>query len=464
MNTENLSTLKIHKLTKAQYERELAAGRIDENALYLTPDEGVDLSEYATVEQLNENIETAKSYTDDEIAEWVGDTTVAEQISTAIASKSDTTHTHDDKYYTESEIDTKLSSKSDTTHNHDSAYAGKSHGNHVPAVETANNAKFLRNDNTWQTVTPENIGAAASSHGTHVSYSTANPVMDGTASVGFASTVARSDHKHPTDTSRAAASDLTALQSLVGDTKVSTQISTAINGITHPVTNVNNKTGAVTLTASDVSARANTWMPTAADVGAAPSGYGLGESAGRPCSDCNTALLSGIYYMLGLPSVNNCPTNGYFHYGVLFVERRSTEDIYQTISFKTYKCVRYSMDSGTTWSEWEWVNPPMDLGVEYRTTERYAGKAVYTQLVDCGNLPNASQKNVTFPNVTTYEKIISVSCYAYSPDLGGFNLPYIDSTGSMRVGYILVGSYIRLFTTFDASSVVCKALIKYTKD
>jgi len=33
--------------------------------------------------------------------------------------------------------------------------------------------------------------------------------MDGTASVGTASTVARSDHKHPTDTSRAAASDLT---------------------------------------------------------------------------------------------------------------------------------------------------------------------------------------------------------------------------------------------------------------
>ena len=39
MITENLSTLKIHKLTKAQYERELAAGRIDSSALYLTPDD-----------------------------------------------------------------------------------------------------------------------------------------------------------------------------------------------------------------------------------------------------------------------------------------------------------------------------------------------------------------------------------------------------------------------------------------
>jgi hypothetical protein len=42
MNTENLSTLKIHKLTQAQYDRELAAGRIDNNAIYLTPEEEID--------------------------------------------------------------------------------------------------------------------------------------------------------------------------------------------------------------------------------------------------------------------------------------------------------------------------------------------------------------------------------------------------------------------------------------
>ena len=38
MITENLSTLKIHKLTQEQYDRELAAGRIDPDAIYLTPD------------------------------------------------------------------------------------------------------------------------------------------------------------------------------------------------------------------------------------------------------------------------------------------------------------------------------------------------------------------------------------------------------------------------------------------
>lgn len=44
--TENLSTLKIHKLTQAQYNRELAAGRIDENAMYLTPDNSATAARY----------------------------------------------------------------------------------------------------------------------------------------------------------------------------------------------------------------------------------------------------------------------------------------------------------------------------------------------------------------------------------------------------------------------------------
>lgn len=45
-----------------------------------------------------------------------------------------------------------------------SGKADASHGNHVPATETADNAKFLRNDNTWQKVTPANIDAAPTNH------------------------------------------------------------------------------------------------------------------------------------------------------------------------------------------------------------------------------------------------------------------------------------------------------------
>ena len=50
MKTENLSTLKIHKLSQEQYDREHAAGRLDESAMYLTPDEELALDKTLSVE------------------------------------------------------------------------------------------------------------------------------------------------------------------------------------------------------------------------------------------------------------------------------------------------------------------------------------------------------------------------------------------------------------------------------
>lgn len=49
-------------------------------------------------------------------------------------------------------------------------------------------------------ITPDAIGAAAKSHGTHVSFSTDVPKIAGTAAVGTATTVSRSDHVHPAQT------------------------------------------------------------------------------------------------------------------------------------------------------------------------------------------------------------------------------------------------------------------------
>jgi hypothetical protein len=74
--------------------------------------------------------------------------------------------------------------------------ADNEHGNHVPQKQTADSSIFLRNDNTWQKVTPANIGAAAEEHGTHVTYATAAPKAAGTAAVGTSAKVAREDHVH----------------------------------------------------------------------------------------------------------------------------------------------------------------------------------------------------------------------------------------------------------------------------
>lgn len=51
MKTENLSTLTIHKLSQEQYDREKAAGRLDANAIYLTPDEGGDLGDFVVPDE-----------------------------------------------------------------------------------------------------------------------------------------------------------------------------------------------------------------------------------------------------------------------------------------------------------------------------------------------------------------------------------------------------------------------------
>lgn len=55
MITKDISTLKIHKLTQAQYERELAAGRIDDTALYLTPDESDEMQ--AKLDEMQSSID-----------------------------------------------------------------------------------------------------------------------------------------------------------------------------------------------------------------------------------------------------------------------------------------------------------------------------------------------------------------------------------------------------------------------
>ena len=109
-------------------------------------------------------------------------------------------------------VQTQLNGKASTSHTHN--YAGSSSaGGAANSVKSSLVVKlnsgtkegtnmFTFNGGTAKTIniTPSSIGAAAASHGTHVSYSTSAPLAAGTASAGSASTVARSDHRHPLQT------------------------------------------------------------------------------------------------------------------------------------------------------------------------------------------------------------------------------------------------------------------------
>lgn len=76
--------------------------------------------------------------------------------------------------------------------------------------------------NNPHNVTPEGIGAAALNHGTHVTFSDTTPSVNGSGSVGSKTTVARSDHQHPTDTSRAPAYEYGTSDLVAGESSLET--------------------------------------------------------------------------------------------------------------------------------------------------------------------------------------------------------------------------------------------------
>ena len=110
--TENLNTLQIHKLSQAQYDAALAAGKIDDTAIYLTPDE----DNFASQEEFDAKVAgIEKSIGDINIAlggKASKDITINDQPLTGNITLTHTDvgaaeagHNHDTAYYKKSEID-----------------------------------------------------------------------------------------------------------------------------------------------------------------------------------------------------------------------------------------------------------------------------------------------------------------------------------------------------------------------
>lgn len=110
------------------------------------------------------------------------------------------------------------------------------------------------------------------------------------------------------------------------------------------------------------------------------------------------------------------------------------------------------------WQPWEWVNPPMLTGVEYRTTERYLGKPVYCKVVDCGTVPavGASKRIIVDPNAD----IISVSALS---TMRGVGLPYIDANGVKCAITFSANSLVFINYSETDSTTNAYAIVKYFK-
>lgn len=163
-------------------------------------------------------------------------------------------------------------------------------------------------------------------------------------------------------------------------------------------------------------------------------------------------------------NVPNAP-DGDGGYWLIRVDGRDDTVLYQTAYANRQNsgvpnsviCRRYYVNS--EWSPWEYITPPMQLGVEYCTVERYNSKPIYIKAVSLGLLENNTSKSVEH----------GISDFGSCVECSGFSGP-INLVGSGGVDSIYATtSYIGIDTNGSFSSAATSsklntvAIIKYTK-
>lgn len=195
----------------------------------------------------------------------------------------------------------------------------------------------------------------------------------------------------------------------------------------------------------------------------APAGFGLGTVAVN-ISDLNDATKNGWYMNGAGGEAVHAPDNvpGW----LVLVCAYADEIVFQT-------AYRYGSDEGLIsarrsyhylfggWHPWEWINPPMQLGVEYRTAGRYNGKPVYTKLVDCGAGPSNTRKTVS---ANTQNVETPISC---TGNFGSGTIPYEwfagDVSGAQAITCTFNGQAIEIAATADYSGWTVSVIVEYTK-
>ena len=79
--------------------------------------------------------------------------------------------------------------------------------------------------------------------------------------------------------------------------------------------------------------------------------------------------------------------------------------------WRVFKLRYPSSSSPAVWMPFEWENPPMKIGVEYRTTERYDGKPVFVMAVNGGAFPDNSSKIIEVQIPDTSGQVKMLDCY-----------------------------------------------------
>ena len=79
------------------------------------------------------------------------------------------------------------------------------------------------------------------------------------------------------------------------------------------------------------------------------------------------------------------------------------------------------------WDAWEWECPPLWLGTEYRTIEKYNSKPVYVKLIDCGGMPSASATKNQAHGISNMKYIVDFGGGMAQDGAGAISLPFYFS-------------------------------------
>jgi len=127
--------------------------------------------------------------------------------------------------------------------------------------------------------------------------------------------------------------------------------------------------------------------PSPAEIGAVSSAPVKLTSA----NDLNQIITNGYYYWRTNNKPANVPTeNGADSLTAMRVWTEDgvtcTQEIMDMYSGSTHGCVMRRTVDGDEVYPWEWVNPPMEIGVEYRTVERHEAEPVFVTLLSNGTV------------------------------------------------------------------------------
>lgn len=215
------------------------------------------------------------------------------------------------------------------------------------------------------------------------------------------------------------------------------------------------------------------------NIAAAPSGGGVMEtvlevsaSSASESYDTFCAKLDAVLATMPSASVKFLRVYPPQYYGfgsdicALFKDSNDYAAVYTIGSYNKnrqgFRMIKYKRDSSDPAGQWdplEYINPPMQLGVEYRITERYLGKPVYVKVVNCGQISDGKEIEHGISNMDY--------CISAQGLMSGMALPQIINHDLSSTWSAYISQVTKTKIRFECGTSVVgnniAAVLKYTK-